>query len=84
MKKKDFGKENLKPLGVMSSAEISVAPTIKAVNFKRQQWLSNYSFLRFKISDDYSGLKKSRGEINGRWIRLEHEPKNNSLIYDFR
>ena len=40
-------------------------------------------FLELKISDDFSGLKKFRGEINGRWILLEHEPKNNSLIYDF-
>ena len=35
------------------------------------------------LTDDYSGIKSFRGEINGRWILLEHEPKNNSLIYDF-
>ena len=39
--------------------------------------------MKLKISDDFSGLKKFRGEINGKWILLEHEPKNNSLIYDF-
>ena len=61
----------------------SIAPEIKAVNFKNKQWLSNYSFLRLKITDDYSGIKKYRGTINGKWILLEHEPKNNSLIYKF-
>ncbi|MDA0985267.1 MAG: M23 family peptidase, partial [Bacteroidetes bacterium] len=32
---------------------------------------------------DYTGIQKYRGEINGRWILLEHEPKDNTLIYDF-
>jgi len=72
-----------KTLGSFVISRDSVPPTVVAVNFKDKQWLSNYSFLRFKISDDYSGLKKYRGEINGKWIRLEYEPKNNSLIYDF-
>jgi len=81
--KEGFWQGKSKTLGSYVISRDSVAPTIKAVNFKSGQWLSNYSFLRFKISDDYSGLKKFRGEINGRWIRLEHEPKNNSLIYDF-
>ena len=72
-----------KTLGSFVNSRDSVPPTIVPVNFKEKQWLSNYSFLRFKISDDYSGLKKFRGEINGKWILLEHEPKNNSLIYDF-
>jgi hypothetical protein len=39
--------------------------------------------LKFKITDDYSGIKSYRGEINGKWILLEHEPKNNTLIYNF-
>jgi len=81
--KDGFWQGKSKTLGSYVISRDSVAPTIKAVNFKSGQWLSNYSFLRFKISDDYSGLNKFRGEINGRWIRLEHEPKNNSLIYDF-
>ncbi|MGA1545755.1 MAG: M23 family metallopeptidase [Flavobacteriaceae bacterium] len=72
-----------KMLGSYVISRDSVPPTIVPINFKEKQWLSNYSFLRFKISDDYSGLKKFRGEINGKWILLEHEPKNNSLIYDF-
>ena len=70
-------------LGKFLVSQDSIPPKIKAENFKEKQWLSNYSFLELKISDDFSGLKKFRGEINGRWILLEHEPKNNSLIYDF-
>ena len=60
-----------------------MSPEIKKINFKDQQWLSNYKYLKLNISDDFSGIKKIRGEINGRWILLEYEPKNKSLIYDF-
>ena len=54
-----------------------------SLNFKNKQWLSDYSYLRLKLSDDYTGIQKYCGEINGRWILLEHEPKDNTLIYDF-
>ncbi len=70
-------------LGKFTLSKDSLAPTLKAVNFKSGQWLTNYSFLKFKIADDLTGIKNYRGEINGRWIRLEYEPKNQSLIYDF-
>lgn len=81
-KKEGYWQGKSKNLGDYVISRDSIAPEIKAVNFKNNQWLSKYSFLRFKISDDYSGLKKYRGEINGKWIRLEHEPKNKSLTYD--
>ena len=60
-----------------------MSPEIKKINFKDQQWLSNYKYLKLKISDDFSGIKKIRGEINGRWILLEYDPKSKNLIYDF-
>lgn len=61
----------------------SIAPEIRAVNFKPEQWLTNFSFLKFKIKDNGTGIKSYRGEINGQWIRLEYEPKEQSLTYDF-
>ena len=72
-----------KTLGDFIISRDSVSPKIVPLNFKNKQWLSNYSYLKFKITDDYSGIKSYRGEINGKWILLEHEPKNNTLIYNF-
>jgi len=72
-----------KTLGEFIISRDSVAPKIVPLNFKQKQWLSNYSFLKFKITDDYTGIKSYRGEINGKWILLEYEPKNNTLIFDF-
>lgn len=76
-----YGKSNI--LGKYIVSRDSVSPEIKKINFKDQQWLSNYEYLKLKISDDFSGIKKIRGEINGRWILLEYDPKSKNLIYDF-
>ena len=62
----------------------SLAPTIKPLNFKDQQWMSNYKFLEVEVDDAFSGIKSYRGTINGQWILMEHEPKNKTLIYNFR
>ena len=61
----------------------SLAPQIEALNFKDQQWVSNYKFLEMRIEDDFSGIKSYRATINDQWILMEHEPKKNTLTYDF-
>jgi len=61
----------------------TLAPSITPLNFKPKQWLSNYTFLKLKIEDDFSGIKSYKGTINGQWILLEHEPKNNTLTFAF-
>ena len=71
-----------KTLGKFLISRDSISPEIIPLNFKNAQWISNYTFLKFKIKDDYTGIKSYRGEINGNWILLEYEPKNNTLIFD--
>ena len=61
----------------------SLAPTVKPLNFKDQQWMSNYKFLEVEIDDEFSGIKSYRATINGQWILMEHEPKDKTLIYNF-
>ncbi|MDG1023745.1 MAG: M23 family metallopeptidase [Flavobacteriaceae bacterium] len=82
-KERDQWSTKSKTLGEFILSRDSLAPKIVPLNFKEKQWLSNYSFLKFKITDDYTGIKSYRGEINGKWILLEYEPKNNTLIFDF-
>ena len=71
-----------KTLGTFIISRDSLAPIIKPLNFKKDQWISSLNYLKINLTDDYSGIKSFRGEINGKWILFEHEPKNNSLIYD--
>jgi len=73
---------NVKELGTYTFARDSIAPTVVPNNFKGEQWLSKLKFLSLKINDDFSGIKKYRGSINGEWVLFEYEPKKNMLIYD--
>jgi len=70
-------------LGMYTLVKDSVAPTISPKNFKEQQWLSNYSYLSLKISDDLSGIDSYSATINGKWILMEYEPKTNTITYNF-
>jgi len=70
-------------LGTFVIAQDSVAPTIRARNFKTGQWLNNYSYLSLAIDDDGSGIDSYAASINGQWILMEYEPKNKTLTYNF-
>ena len=59
-----------------------LAPQIEALNFKDQQWVSNYKFLEMHLKTTF-GIKSYRATINDQWILMEHEPKKNTLTYDF-
>ena len=45
--------------------------------------MSNQSFLKVKITDDLSGISSYRATINGKFILMEYNYKNNVLTYNF-
>lgn len=69
--------------GTYFLAKDSIPPKIKPINFKKNQWLSKSKFLKVKIEDDLSGIKYYEGEINGKWVLFEYEPKNKNLTFNF-
>ncbi len=58
-------------------------PSITPVNFKDGQWLSGNSTLVLRVTDDLSGIKSYRATVNGKFILMEHEYKNNTLTHHF-
>ncbi len=58
-------------------------PKISPINFQDGKWLSKYRYLTLKITDDLSGIGNYRATINGKWILMEYEYKNNTLTFDF-
>lgn len=70
-------------LGTYTLAKDSIAPKIRAKNFKEKQWLNNYKYLSLSISDDLSGVDTYSATLNGKWILMEYEPKRNTLTYNF-
>ncbi len=70
-------------LGTYTLAMDTIAPKIQPKNFKENKWLSNYSYLSLRISDDLSGIDTYSAKINGEWILMEYEPKKQTLTYNF-
>ena len=61
----------------------TISPSIKPMNFRNEKWVTNLSTLRIKVDDEFSGIKKYRASINGKWILMEHEPKRKLLFFEF-
>jgi len=72
-----------KQLGTFFIKNDSIPPTIKSLNFKNGDWISNKKFLKLKILDEETGIKKYRGTINGNWVLFEYEYKRNEISYEF-
>lgn len=58
-------------------------PRIVPVNFKNGQWISSNKDLKVKISDNLSGIKDFKATVNGKFILMEYEYKQNLLTHDF-
>jgi len=58
-------------------------PTIKPLNFRNNQWISNLKVLKVKIDDDLTGVERYRATVNGNFILMEYDPKKKLLVHDF-
>lgn len=70
-------------LGTYTLAKDTLAPKVRPRNFKDGQWLNNYKYLSIRIADDLSGIDTYSATLNGEWILMEYEPKDNTLTYNF-
>ena len=61
----------------------SVAPTVKASNFKDGQSVAKLKSLRFKISDDMTGVETYNIYLDDVWVLGQYDAKNNLLYYEF-
>ena len=72
-----------KKFGLYFIKNDSLSPEISPLNFKNGDWVSNKKYLKFKILDKQSGIKKYKGKINGKWMLFEYEYKKNLISYEF-
>lgn len=73
----------IKDLGDYTIAYDSISPVISPKNFQSKSQLNNYSYLSLKIEDKESGIDTYNAYLNGEWILMEYEPKDNTLTYNF-
>lgn len=83
MKKENVLTAYSKTLGQFMLVADEKAPTVTPVNFQNNKWLSNYRYLKVKISDDLSGIGNYRATVNGQYILMEYDYKTGVLTHDF-
>lgn len=61
----------------------TIAPTIKSLSLTTNGKLSNHRSIRFIVKDEFSGINKYEGRIDGKWILFEYDAKKNLIFYEF-
>ncbi|HSG67788.1 MAG TPA: M23 family metallopeptidase [Bacteroidales bacterium] len=60
----------------------TVPPSINSVNIASGQINDDRSTVKVKIKDELSGINKYRATLNGEWLLMEFDAKNDLLIYE--
>jgi len=74
---------NIRTLGSYALAVDTEAPKIVSLNVADKNGKKDTSRLKFKITDNLSGIENFRGTIDGKWVLFEYDLKNNLLSYTF-
>ena len=60
----------------------TIAPSIRSLSIKDDA-LAEKNIIRFKITDDFSGIKSYEGTIDGKWVLFQYDSKRDLLFYYF-
>jgi hypothetical protein len=69
--------------GTFAVVADSVAPVIRAVNISKDGEVKDTAGIRIIVEDNLSGISTYRATLNGKWIMMEYDAKNNLLFYPF-
>jgi len=83
LKKANRFTANVREFGKYIIAKDEDPPTINALNFRNNQWISNLKELKVKIDDELTGIDSYRATVNGKFILMEYDPKKKTLTHDF-
>jgi len=73
---------NIQRFGTYSVLADTVSPLIRPLNLLANKPHRGNQPLKIKISDDLSGIASYEATLNGSWILMEYDAKNNLLIYN--
>jgi len=74
---------NIRTLGSYTLAVDTEAPKITSLNTADKKTPKDPNVLKFKVSDNLSGIENFKGTIDGKWVLFEYDLKNNLLSYTF-
>jgi len=78
-----FLKASSKTLGSFFIKRDKLPPVIEFLNIQNLTWHSNIKKIKIKGYDNETGIESYSAWINGKWILLEYDIKNNLFFYDF-
>ena len=61
----------------------TIPPTINPVNIYHNKNISKQRTITMTISDEFSGIKRYRGTLNGKWILMDFDAKRKRLVYKY-
>jgi hypothetical protein len=73
-----FVTSSIRQFGDYKVALDTVPPEVKPLY---GSGIKNKPRLGFRVKDDLSGISSYRGELNGEWVLMEHDAKNDLLYY---
>jgi hypothetical protein len=79
----DFYTAVSKEFGKFYVSMDTTPPVISPVNIYPNKLMHNVSRVRFKISDNLSGIQSFDMYIDGKWVYAEHDAKSNSVWHIF-
>ncbi len=77
----DFLSVKIREFGNYTVVADTKPPIITPVNVQNGKNISGQSTIRFNINDNLAGIETYRATMNGEWILMEWDPKNNLLEY---
>ena len=69
--------------GSFAIAIDTIVPEIKRLNIINGKDMSKYKNIKFKITDDLSGIKSFIGYIDESWVLFRYDLKKNTIFYNF-
>lgn len=70
-------------LGFFTLAVDTIAPQIRAINIKDGKNISVQKTIKMRILDEETIISSYNAYLNGEWILMEYDPKNNFLVYNY-
>lgn len=74
---------HIRNFGNYAVAVDTVPPGIIPVSFKSNGELNESARIRFRITDELSGIKEYEGLLDGEWALFEYDAKSNTIVHYF-
>jgi hypothetical protein len=76
-------KNSIRNFGNYAIVADTIPPKITPLSIEEKKTLKESTRIRFKISDDLSGISEIKGFLDGKWALFEYDAKNNLITHYF-